>query len=239
VSSGLGFFQGGTQYGYLATWGSGQFELGANFSTAYLTIGLAGLPNNLFANFSQGYDFSGTSFRSTAAIEVTRASTSAFSVRGSSLAGDRVISVDTTTGKLIVGNGDLANTVNTLDVFGRIRATGTITANTSFSSIRYKTDVREFNTPIEILDITPKIYKYDNHIMYETWPDSYANSLPQFSQDHIGAIAEDFIAIGLDYLVSRDEEGRPEALDYSKVAVLLIPYIKDLYRQIEELKREA
>ena len=238
VSSGLGFWQSGIQYGYLATWGTGQFELGADFGSAYMTIGLAGLPNNLFTNFANGYDISGTSFRSIAAIEVTRPSTSAFAVRGSSSAGDRVISVDTTTTKLIVGNGVHANTLNTLDVFGRIRATGTITANTSISSIRYKTDIREFSTPIGLLNITPKLYKYDNTVLYETWPDAYSKKVPGYSDDHVGAIAEDFIEIGLGYLVSRDEEGRPEALDYSKISILLIPYIKDLYNKIEELKRE-
>lgn len=237
VSAGLGFWQGPTQFGYLATWGAGIFEIGSSFSSAYMSIGLNGA-FNLLANFANGYDFSGTTFRSTAAVKVTRASTSAFLVEGSSLAGDKVVEVDTTTGKLIVSNGAVPNTTNTLDVFGRIRATGTITASTTVSSIRYKSDIREYKAPIELLDITPKVYKYNNHILYDSWPNSYAKTLPEYSEDHLGAIAEDFIAIGLDYLVSRDEEGRPEALDYSKIAVLLIPYIKDLYKQIEELKKE-
>ncbi len=237
TSAGLGFYQSGTQFGYLATWGAGVFELGANFSSAYLTIGL-NADNNLIANFDNGYDFSGTVFRSYAALSIQRTSTAAVFVGASSSSSARMLNIDTSAFNITVGNGTFAATNQSLDVWGRIRATGTITASTSLSSSRFKTDIREYLAPAELLNITPKIYKYDNSVVYETWADKTKNKMPAYSEDNIGAIAEDFIDIGLGYLVSRDEDGRPEALDYSKISVLLIPYIKDLYNQIEELKKE-
>jgi hypothetical protein len=125
--------------------------------------------------------------------------------------------IDTGSFNVLLGNGGLASTNQTLDVYGRIRATGTITASTSLSSARFKVDIRDYSAPVELLDITPKIYKYDNSVVYETWSDDTKNNMPAYSEDNIGAIAEDFIAIGIDHLVSRDAEGRPEALDYAKI----------------------
>jgi hypothetical protein len=237
VSAGLGFFQSGTQYGYLATWGTGKFEMGADFGSAYLTIGINGA-YSLQANFSNGYNWGGTTFALGAALAVQRPSTSAVFVGSSESGNDRMLNINTTGNNMLVGNGNIASTNQTLDVYGRIRATGTITASTSLSSSRFKTDIREYTSPLGLLDITPKIYKYDNSVVYETWDDKTKNKMPAYSEDTIGAIAEDFVSIGLDHLVSRDAEGRPEALDYSKISVLLIPYIKDLYNQIEELKKE-
>lgn len=239
-SAGVNFLNSGTNVGYIGSYGGNStFELGKDFFNSYLSFGLNG-GNRLTANFTNGYYFGGTTFELGAALKVTRFSSAAVYVgRESGLGTERSLNIDTGTYNVVVGNGSLANTVNTLDVFGRIRATGTITANVaSFSTLRYKTDVREFNTPVEILDITPKVFKYNNHLLYENWPDNYANSLPMYSEDQIGAIAEDFVAIGLDYLVFKDEQGRPESLDYSKIAILLIPYIKDLYNRLSELEEK-
>jgi hypothetical protein len=202
-----------------------------------MTIGINNA-NSLQANFTNGYLWMGTTFRLSAALAVERPSTAAVFVGSSEIGDDRMLNINTTGKNMLVGNGTMAATNQSLDVWGRIRATGTITASTSLSSSRFKTDIREYTSPIGLLDITPKIYKYDNSVVYETWDDTTKNKVPAYSEDTIGAIAEDFISIGLDHLVSRDAEGRPEALDYSKISVLLIPYIKDLYNQIEKLKKE-
>jgi hypothetical protein len=138
--------------------------------------------------------------------------------------------------KLIVGNNSAGSTTNqTLDVHGRIRATGTITASTSISSKRYKTDIRIFNVPESLFEIEPKIFKYDNEKKYASWKDGNPSS-EKYSEDTLGAIAEDFIEAGLGYLVDYNEEGLPESLDYSRIAVLLIPAIKELRDEIKALK---
>lgn len=136
---------------------------------------------------------------------------------------------------MLVGNGLGGTTNQTLDVYGRIRATGSITANTSISSIRYKTDIREFLVPDALFDIAPKIFKYDNEKRYATWEDKTLG-MDKYSEDTLGVIAEDFIEAGLDYLVEYNEEGLPESLDYSRIAVLLIPAIKELREEIKALK---
>lgn len=139
--------------------------------------------------------------------------------------------------KVILANGNASTTNQTLDVYGRIRASGSITANATISSIRYKTDIREFQVPEALFSISPKIFKYDNEKKFASWKDKSSN-MEKYSEDTIGAIAEEFIEAGLGYLVDYDEEGLPESLDYSRVAVLLIPTIKKLKDDIDSLKNQ-
>jgi hypothetical protein len=134
-----------------------------------------------------------------------------------------------------LANGNTASTNQTLDVYGRIRATGSITGNTTISSIRYKTDIREFSVPDALFNISPKIFKYDNEKKYATWTDKSAD-MDKYSEDTVGAIAEEFIEAGLDYLVEYDEDGLPESLDYGRISVLLIPAIKELREEVKNLK---
>ncbi|CAH0419475.1 phage tail protein [Periweissella ghanensis] len=53
-----------------------------------------------------------------------------------------------------------------------------------------------------------------------------------------GMIAEDLAAAGLDWLVVRDPKGEIEGIKYDRLAVALIPVIKNLKNEIEELKNE-
>jgi hypothetical protein len=235
---GLSFRNFGTTVGYVGTWGGGTyFEIGKDFFSSYISFGLNGT-NSITFNAANGYSFGGTTALFTAAISLQRTSTSALYVGESASTSTRMLEVDTSGQRVTVGNGTMANTINSLDVFGRIRASGTITPNVSLSSIRFKTDIRDYEVPAALLDIKPKLYKYDNDIVFSTWKERPKNE-PKYSADNIGAIAEEFIDLGLDYLVSRDENGNPEALDYAKVSVLLIPFIKDLYNQLEEIKKKV
>lgn len=54
----------------------------------------------------------------------------------------------------------------------------------------------------------------------------------------IGMIAEDLAVAGLDWLVVRDPTGEIEGIKYDRLAVALIPVIKNLKKEIEELKNE-
>ncbi|CAH0417588.1 hypothetical protein WFA24289_01949 [Periweissella fabaria] len=51
-------------------------------------------------------------------------------------------------------------------------------------------------------------------------------------------IAEDLADAGLDWLVVRDPTGEIEGIKYDRLAVALIPVIKNLKQEIEELKNE-
>ncbi|CAH0415972.1 phage tail protein [Periweissella fabaria] len=53
-----------------------------------------------------------------------------------------------------------------------------------------------------------------------------------------GMIAEDLADAGLDWLVVRDPTGEIEGIKYDRLAVALIPVIKNLKQEIEELKNE-
>ncbi|MCM0599232.1 phage tail protein [Periweissella fabalis] len=53
-----------------------------------------------------------------------------------------------------------------------------------------------------------------------------------------GMIAEDLADAGLDWLVVRDPNGEIEGIKYDRLAVALIPVIKNLKQEIEELKNE-
>lgn len=238
-SAGVNFKYSGSNSGYIGTWGAGNFELGKDFFSSYISLGLGG-GNSLSMKFDNGYTVDGTTFTSLAAMAVNRTSTAALYVGDTSSTTTRAFLVSTSGLNVLVGNGggSWPTTNQSFDVYGRIRATGTITQNTSLSSSRFKTDIRDYQPPESLYDIVPKIFKYNNKIRYESWKE-YPKDEPEFSDDHLGAIAEDFIEAGLGYLVSYDSLGRPEALDYSKIAVLLIPEIKMLKLKVKELENRV
>jgi hypothetical protein len=143
----------------------------------------------------------------------------------------------TQTGFTFVGNPANSSTTATMFVYGRANALGIFSDNQMApSSRRMKTDIRDFEVPDALFDITPKLFKYVNSIKYEHWPEK--PNLGEYSEDTLGAIAEDFIDAGLDYLVNKNDDGLVEGLDYSRISVLLIPVIKDLKTRLEKLEKE-
>lgn len=143
----------------------------------------------------------------------------------------------TQTGFTLIGKTNNASTDAAMFVFGRANALGIFADNQMApSSKRMKTDIRDFEVPDALFDITPKLFKYVNSIKYEHWPEK--PTLDEYSEDTLGAIAEDFIDAGLDYLVTRNDDGLVEGLDYSRISVLLIPVIKDLKTRLEKLEKE-
>ena len=55
---------------------------------------------------------------------------------------------------------------------------------------------------------------------------------------HFGMIAEDLADVGLEMLVTRNESGELEGIQYDRIAPALIPVIADLKRRLENLERK-
>lgn len=69
-----------------------------------------------------------------------------------------------------------------------------------------------------------------------TWDDKAELKREGKSKRYFGMIAEDLSDAGLDYLVTRDENGEIEGIEYARVELLLIPLVKKLKNEIEDLK---
>lgn len=105
---------------------------------------------------------------------------------------------------------DLNHLDNTLKIGGAVVTT---------SSLRYKTDV----TPLE----------FDSSKIYQLNPKSF--TLKDTGKRSFGFIAEEVDPV-LPQLVSYDSEGRPDALDYSRLSVLLVEELKKLKAENDALK---
>lgn len=68
------------------------------------------------------------------------------------------------------------------------------------------------------------------------WDDKAEVKRTGTSKRYFGMIAEDLASVGLEYLVSRGPNGEIEGIEYSKVALLLIPEFKKLKEELENLK---
>lgn len=136
--------------------------------------------------------------------------------------------------------GDSAN----LTVQGRIISAGTynavasstanllINSNNYFqrttSSRRYKSDIQDIDYGMKALELRPR-----------TWVDKSAYEENDNSTDGLtritGFIAEEIHDLGLTELVQYNEEGLPEAVNYDRLMVGVIPILKQQQQLIETL----
>ena len=138
----------------------------------------------------------------------------------------------------ILSGGDVGIGTTTpakrLHVDGTIRytnrpAAGTITAmgwdangdlTSASSSLRYKEDVRTYESGLDIVrQLRPVIFRYHNE-----------------DRHNIGFIAEEIEAAGLNEVLLRDDQNRPEGVLYANMVALLVKAIQDLYEIIAEIK---
>jgi hypothetical protein len=93
----------------------------------------------------------------------------------------------------------------------------------STSSIKYKTDVRDYDKGIDVIkELRPVYYK------------GKSDGDKQFA----GLIAEDIHEAGLEEFVQYSPEGDPDALAYQNMVALLIKGMQEQQEQIESLKTE-
>ena len=91
------------------------------------------------------------------------------------------------------------------------------------SSARYKKDIKNLNDAKsnKIYDLNPKSFKYKSS-----------------DRTSFGLIAEEVEPI-MSELIVYDEEGRPDAVKYNSIIVLLLQELKNLRQEIDDLKNEA
>lgn len=104
-----------------------------------------------------------------------------------------------------------------------------ITANGYFSrstsSRRYKTNIEDARVLEELLDIQPR-----------TWTPRTEDDEDIDQGRGYGAIAEELHDLGLTELVTYDQQGRPEAISYERIAVALIPHVRAQRDRIDDLE---
>lgn len=88
----------------------------------------------------------------------------------------------------------------------------------STSSRRYKTDLGDYAAPRTILDLKPRTYRDKTE----------AEADPDTARTHVGLVAEEVHDLGLHEYVTYDDQGRPDAVRYDRLAVGLLGIVQDL-----------
>lgn len=99
------------------------------------------------------------------------------------------------------------------------------------SAKKYKQDIKH-NVPL--ID-SKKLLE----IPLSTWIDKRQYREKGDETRYFGMIAEDLRDAGLEYLVQYGEDNEVEGINYDRVALLLIPLVKELKERIEELERKG
>lgn len=100
----------------------------------------------------------------------------------------------------------------------------------STSARKYKTNIRH--------DITIKDSNKLLEVPLSTWDDKAELKRTGKSDRYFGMIAEDLADAGLDYLVTRDEDGEIEGIEYARVSLLLIPLVKSLQETVAKQQEQ-
>ncbi|MDI6667049.1 phage tail protein [Leuconostoc falkenbergense] len=101
----------------------------------------------------------------------------------------------------------------------------------SSSARKYKLDIKN-NIPI---DDSLKLIE----VPLSTWVDKHEHEENGSNERYFGMIAEDLRDAGLEYLVQYGEDNEVEGINYDRVALLLIPLVKELKERIEELESKG
>ena len=108
-----------------------------------------------------------------------------------------------------------------------IASSGLVYRSTSAS--KYKTDIQAIETDFSrILSVKPKSW-FDKADIERN--DGDTSKIWR----HHGVIAEDLVDAGLDEFVIW-ENGEPEGVQYDRLAIYLIPVVKNLLQRIEKLE---
>ncbi|MCT4379972.1 phage tail protein [Leuconostoc pseudomesenteroides] len=101
----------------------------------------------------------------------------------------------------------------------------------SSSARKYKLDIKnniKIDDSLKLIDVP-----------LSTWVDKHEHEENGSNERYFGMIAEDLRDAGLEYLVQYGEDNEVEGINYDRVALLLIPLVKELKERIEELESEG
>lgn len=130
-----------------------------------------------------------------------------------------------------IGNSNFTTNLRNSGIVARtgtlVRATANGTFGLSSSSLKVKENVRDAENLETLLDIRPVFFDYKRS------PNGEEDDPTRFNV--YGAIAEEVDGLGLQSLVYYDEDG-PRSIDYEKIGLALIPYVKDLKSRVEALE---
>lgn len=99
------------------------------------------------------------------------------------------------------------------------------------SARKYKTEITK---PTEIVEKAEKILQIEP----AQWKDKAEIKLTGDSKLYHGFIADEFHDLGLTEVVQYNDEGEVEGLSYDRLTIYLLPLIKNLYKEIAELKKQ-
>ena len=132
------------------------------------------------------------------------------------------------------------------------------TSWTPASSRRYKQDIRQYTPDPAVVDrLEPVTYKLNSDVEAGgVWPPDVDPPAPVRPHrpgepeppepepvemapvpDHVGFIAEDLDAAGLEEFVVYDSQGRPEQVQYDRLVAVLVPAVQDLRARVTELEQ--
>jgi hypothetical protein len=120
-------------------------------------------------------------------------------------------------------------------VVGRVSAVSYVTR----SSRRFKTNIQTYSDPLEaVLNLNVVTYQMDPAAMA---PTGEGDPDPVLGPTEVGLIAEEVAEAGLSSIVAfnSEDESIAEGIDYSRIGVLLIPIVKQLRQELNDLKNRV
>jgi len=114
------------------------------------------------------------------------------------------------------------------------------------SSRKIKKDITPAGKMPGLLDATAVTYYPKHYIEIEGGSiedldknsEEYLDYIKNYQRKQIGFIAEDLHDAGLGIFVVYNNDDEPSAVDYAKIGVALLPYVKELYDKIEQLEEK-
>ena len=146
---------------------------------------------------------------------------------GSVVIGTTTVGLGVINGSYVWANGVYGNTLSTAYRSVYVSSTGTYDQlGYVASSRRYKKDIEPLSyTAEQILSVAPVQYRY--------------NEEDETAPMHAGMIAEDMHDAGLHGFISYDSEGLPQTINYEFYVSALQQVVRDLQRQINELRDQV
>lgn len=143
----------------------------------------------------------------------------------------------TTTGGTTAAYIDTSNTTGT--TFDSFWITGRVSAGGAYSvrsSRRFKTNIKNYTKDLSsVLDL--------NLVTYQVNPNTYMEFAEEdgpapLGPEEVGLIAEEVAELGLDGVVVYDPKDPtlPYAIDYTKIGLFLVPVVRELKRELNDLK---